>query len=122
MVRNGALGGYTRPRERWSERLWVCRQSKGKPSLGRDFHRFRLTPQTVKIVETAAMLGENMDDQVRIVAQYPLAALAPFNAAGPLSDLFELQRDLVSYRLKLSGVAAVADQEEVRESSYIPKI
>jgi hypothetical protein len=100
----------------------ACLQSKGKPSLRRNFHGFPLTPQTIKIVKSAGLLGKNVHDQIGIVAENPFATFVALDAGRPFADLLQLVRDLVGNRLQLARVSAVADQEKVREGRYFSKV
>jgi hypothetical protein len=57
-----------------------------------------------------------VNDHVGIIAEDPFPALVAFDAGGSLSDLLELELDLIRNGLQLLCVGAVADQKIVRKS------
>jgi hypothetical protein len=79
--------------------------------IGRDLERFALTPKAVEVVEAASFFRENMDDEVREIAQDPFALVVTFHAGGAFADFLQPECDFIRDGLHLFGVGAVANHE-----------
>src|SRR6476620_5641371 len=65
----------------------------------RQLHARGMLPQPVEVVELAHRLVEDVDDDVGVVHQYPLAAIHAFDRAGPMALLAHVHVDGLRDRL-----------------------
>jgi len=77
----------------------------------------RRLPQTFEIVELARLLGENMDDEIRVIDQDPFALFVALGVGWAHPRGLQTQLDLVCDGLHLPRVGAAAKDEVVGKCS-----
>ena len=89
----------------------------------RDVDRGSVAPQALEPEELAAILAEDVDDEVDVVHQDPVAAAAAFDVRGAPSELLDQPfLDAVDDRLDLAVGGSVADEEEVGDVAATAKV
>src|SRR5208283_1439709 len=86
--------------------------------LGQQFRRFhplRRFPEPFQIVELARLLGENVDDKIHVIEQYPFRLLVALLVRDAQAHLFEALIYRVGNGLNLPRVGSAAHDKVVGE-------
>jgi len=81
-----------------------------------------MPPQPLQVVIRARLRGENVDEVIAVIGQYPLGVVETFHADRVLAPLCQLRADLFADGLNLLGIRAAADHKKVCERRDLAQI
>ena len=87
-----------------------------------DLDDFGVAPQSIQIVIGARLFGENVDQVIAVIGQYPLGVIETFHAHRTLAAFVQLAADLFRDGLDLFWIAAGGDYKKIGERSDIAQI
>jgi len=79
-------------------------------------------PQSFEIVISARLGGEDVNEEVAVIHEYPLRVSESFHADRILAELFELRADLFGDGLNLLRIVARAEDEKVGERGDLTQV
>ena len=78
-------------------------------SVLRQLHSHRVAPQSLQVIKLSGLAVENVDYEIAVIHQHPLASVVAFHARGARPLLLQLLDNRVGYGLHLSRVRAGGD-------------
>ncbi len=85
-------------------------------------NNFCVAPKAFQVVVETGLFREDMDDEIAVINQYPLACLVAFGAHRKFTELFQLPTHFIRDGLALAQVCRGTDDEVIREGCDFPKV
>ena len=103
-----------------------CQCARGDRRLSCDcgggIDNFSMTPEPLQIVVRPRGFGEDVDNEVAVVHEYPFCGFIAFDAGSQLAHRFQLLLNFIADRMALPRIGNRADEKEIGERGDLAEV